>query len=156
MNTKAKYLEHELMDNDKIIIHLGNNSYKVKRLTNWVSGKLSKLILKGELSLSDDKKQTLISFDNNRSLVPKCLSIAILGSWWKVLLFHWVYWRILNLKYSQSDYKDAILKVIDFSDIRFFFLNMASLQGLVEYEEKMTNQTTKSIIQNQKSDLPMT
>lgn len=152
MNTKAKYLEQELMDNDKIIIHLGNNSYKVKRLTNWVSGKLSKLILKGELLLSDDKKQTLISFDNNRSLAPKCLSIAILGSWWKVLLFHWIYWRFLSMRYSQYDYKDAILKVIDFSDIRFFFLNMASLQGLVEYEEKMTNQTTKNIIQNQKSD----
>lgn len=149
MNKKAQYLEQELMDNDKIVIQIGKRKFKAKRLTNWASGKITKLILKGELLLSEDKKQTMVSFNENRTLAPKCLSLAILGSWWRVKLFHWVFWRYLHYNFTQEQYSPAINKVLDFSDVKFFFLNTASLQGSVEVEEKMTSQTTKSIIQSQ-------
>jgi len=156
MDRKAQYLEQELIDNDSIFINIGKKTFKCKRLTNWASGKITKLILKGELMLSDDKQQTLVSFNKNRQLAPKCLSLAILGSWWKIKLFHPIFWRWLNYNFTQDQYTKAINKVLDFSDVKFFFLNMASLQGLVEVEQKMTNQTTKSIIQSQKSDQPTT
>lgn len=153
---KAKKIEQDLIDDVGIYIYLGTKRKKVKRLKNWAAAKITRLILEGELMLSDDKKTTLTSFNENRLLVPKCLSLAILGSWWKIKLFYWIYWRYLNIKYTQEDFNQAIKDVLNFSDISFFFHNMAFLQSLVEAEKEMTSQSTKSIIQKQESERKMT
>lgn len=153
----AQLMDEELNSNSSFIeVNIGNKRHKIKRLNNWASAKITKLVLKGELLLSDDKKDTMVSFNENRLLVPKCLSIALLASWWKILMFHWIYWRYLNIKYSQKDYRTALFDILNFSDITFFFVNMASLQKYVTHEQEMTSQTTLSITQNQKQEQQVT
>lgn len=155
MGTKrAEKLQADLGLNEKKEFKLGRRTYKIHRLGNWVSLKMSKLILDAESShgVEGTRKEMINAIIKNRTLAPKCISIMILKTPINVTLFHWITWRLLHVFYSQEDYNSVLDKILNDQDTMFFFHNMASLQSSNILEREMTEMSTKSIIAKRGSE----
>ncbi|WAX17114.1 hypothetical protein PF672P1_00056 [Parabacteroides phage PF672P1] len=144
---KAQELQIDINENAPVEFDVMGKKYRISHLCNWVSWKMAKYIIKADLLRTEDKEQMFVSFDQNRKLVPKCISLMILKSPVKVALFHWIHWRYLHVFMSQHEYNIILEKILNNTDIRFFFRNMALLQANNDLETEMTMESTKNITQ---------
>lgn len=140
INEKLRQLE----DNEKLTFTLGRKKYRIARLCNWTSRRINKYIF----ALQRKKLETpedVINSDDDRILIPKIISIAILRRPWKIRMFHWYLWRRLDKKYDQSQFEKVISVIINNSDMAFFSKNLASLHMAAMMETEMTKETITSI-----------
>ena len=147
INEKLRQLE----DNEKLTFMLGRKKYKIARLCNWTSRRINKYIF----ALQRKKLETpedVINSDDDRILIPKIISIAILRRPWKIRMFHWYLWRKLDKKYDQSQFEKVISVIINNSDMAFFSKNLASLHMAAMMETEMTKETITSIAARLKSE----
>ena len=147
INEKLRQLE----DNEKLTFMLGRKKYKIARLCNWTSRRINKYIF----ALQRKKLETpedVINSDDDRILIPKIISIAILRRPWKIRMFHWYLWRKLDKKYDQSQFEKVISVIINNSDMAFFSKNLASLHMAAMMETEMTKETITSIVARLKSE----
>ena len=50
----------------------------------------------------------LHSCKNEDEVTARCASLIILNNWWKIKMFHWIYWRMLWKKYTDTELTDII------------------------------------------------
>ena len=135
------------MDNTPIEFMVGKKKYRVKRLGNWVSGRIDKLVAKSQfIQTTDDKnpEQTITTMVMNRRIVPKCIAYMILRHPVKVFLFHWIYWRYLHVFFGQDEYHQILQNMYSGEEARFFFHNMTFLQ----LNNTLTIEMTKADMKN--------
>lgn len=151
---EAAKLQADVTDNTPIEFRIGRKKYKVRRLTNYVAHKMSKLIAAGQLRVEKaENGETMQILELNRKLVPQCISLMLLSRSWKVMLFHWFLWRKLHWCYTQEDYAGLISNILDNNqESSFFFRNMASLQANNILMIQMTKASTNSILQKHVSE----
>ncbi|MBR4983177.1 MAG: hypothetical protein IKY94_11530 [Lachnospiraceae bacterium] len=140
-----------LEDNEKKVFQLGKKKYKIARLSNWTSRKINRLIFQLQSKRLDNELDILGS-DEDRKLMPKIISLAILRRPWRIKLFHWFLWRKLDKKYNQKDYLNVISIIIDNSDMNFFSKNLASLHLAAMMETEITKVTITNIAAKLKSE----
>ena len=139
----------QLEDNERLTFQLGSRTYKIARLSQWTSMRINRLIFQLQKKRSElDIRES----DEDRLLVPKVISLAILKYPWKIRMFHWYLWRKLNRKYSQVDFMPIISKIIDNSDMAFFSKNLASLHMAAMMETEISKETTTNIAARLKSE----
>ena len=139
----------QLEDNERLSFQLGKKTYKIARLSQWTSMRINRLIFQLQKKRSElDIRES----DEDRLLVPKVISLAILKYPWKIRMFHWYLWRKLNRKYSQADFMPIISKIIDNSDMAFFSKNLASLHMAAMMETEISKETTTNIAARLKSE----
>lgn len=139
----------ELEENEKLTFQLGKKIYKIARLGQWTSRKINRLVFDIQRARSEED---IRESDEDRLLVPKVISLAILKYPWKIKLFHWYLWRKLDRKYSQEDFLPIISKIIDNSDMAFFSKNLASLHMAAMMETEITKETITNIAARLKSE----
>lgn len=139
----------ELEENEKLSFQLGKKTYKIARLGQWTSRKINRLVFNIQKVRSEEN---IRESDEDRLLVPKVISLAILKYPWKIRLFHWYLWRKLDRKYSQEDFLPIISKIIDNSDMAFFSKNLASLHMAAMMETEITKETITNIAARLKSE----
>lgn len=139
----------ELEENEKLSFQLGKKTYKIARLGQWTSRKINRLVFDIQRARSEED---IRESDEDRLLVPKVISLAILKYPWKIKLFHWYLWRKLDRKYSQQDFLPIISKIIDNSDMAFFSKNLASLHMAAMMETEITKETITNIAARLKSE----
>ena len=139
----------ELEENEKLSFQLGKKTYKIARLSQWTSRKINRLVFQLQKARSEDD---IRESDEDRLLVAKVISLAILKYPWKIKLFHWYLWRKLDRKYSQQDFLPIISKIIDNSDMAFFSKNLASLHMAAMMETEITKETITNIAARLKSE----
>lgn len=139
----------ELEENEKLSFQLGKKTYKIARLSQWTSRKINRLVFQLQKARSQDD---IRESDEDRLLVAKVISLAILKYPWKIRLFHWYLWRKLDRKYSQQDFLPIISKIIDNSDMAFFSKNLASLHMAAMMETEITKETITNIAARLKSE----
>ena len=139
----------ELEENEKLTFQLGKKTYKIARLGQWTSRKINRLVFDIQKARSEED---IRESDEDRLLVPKVISLAILKYPWKIKLFHWYLWRKLDKKYSQQDFLPIISKIIDNSDMAFFSKNLASLHMAAMMETEITKETITNIAARLKSE----
>lgn len=139
----------ELEENEKLTFQLGKKTYKIARLGQWTSMRINRLIFELQKKRSEED---IRESDDDRLLVPKVISLAILKYPWRIRLFHWYLWRKLNRKYSQQDFLPVISKIIDNSDMAFFSKNLASLHMAAMMETEITKETITNIAARLKSE----
>lgn len=139
----------ELEENEKLTFQLGKKTYKIARLSQWTSRKINRLVFQLQKARSEDD---IRESDEDRLLVAKVISLAILKYPWKIKLFHWYLWRKLDRKYSQQDFLPIISKIIDNSDMAFFSKNLASLHMAAMMETEITKETITNIAARLKSE----
>ncbi len=145
----------EIAENKKMSITLGKRTYKVHRLGNWTSTKITELMWKSQILVKEGSNME-INMDaliNNRTVVPRVLSYAILKYPWKIRLFHWWTWRRINRDYTQEQYKEALSKIFSYGmDLDFYLSNLTFLLQAAMPEMMMAKETISSIAAKQNSE----
>lgn len=134
----------QIDEGEKLSFKLGSKTYKIARLNNWTMRRINKLIFKLQGKKISTPKDVYNS-DDDRILIPQVISLAILCKPWKIKLFHGLFWRRLDKKYSQTDFEEIIKVLIDNSDMTFFSKNLASLHMAAMMETEITKETITTI-----------
>lgn len=146
------YLKLDEVDqNARKSVTINGKTYRIKPMCNYVAEKRDRYVAKAQLSFSDDGTQLIANMAKNRKLVPKCLSLMLLGSFFKVIFLHSLYWRYLNIKYSQEEMLPILQSCDETNNIGFFLSNLTSLQVSMRMTEKMTKTDSINIVQELKS-----
>lgn len=152
---KAEKLQADLGLNNPKEFSVGGKKYKIHRLSNWVSLKMSELIIESESmhGVEGTRSEMLNAIVRNRTLAPKCISLIMLKSTIKVKLFHWIKWRMLHWFGNQEEYNGILDQILNDQDTMFFFQNIALLQSSNMMESEMTMMSTKNIIAEHGSEV---
>lgn len=145
----------EIAENKKMSITLGKSTYKVHRLGNWTSTKITELMWRSQMLVKEgaNLEINMDALMNNRTVVPRVLSYAILKYPWKIRLFHWWVWRKIDRTYTQEQYKDALGKIFSYGmDLDFYLSNLTFLLQAAMPEMMMAKETISSIAARQSSE----
>ena len=146
MTTKsARLRQHEIKEDIPFIVTLGKKTYKCRYLKEWVSGKISYIISKRDPNPSADAKEIIKLMEMNNTLASKSVSMLILGSYWKIRLFHWYFWRKLYRNNSGRELNEALLVVYEALDLSFFFQNMILLDQMNTLKKRLTKTELKQL-----------
>jgi len=148
--TEINYALDELERNASKEEKIGNKIYKLKPMTNAISLRMDRYITKAQLSYTEDNRQLIVNMSKNRKLVPKCISLMLLHSFFKVVLFHWIHWRYLHFMYDQEFLGKLLQGCMSRNDIGFFLSNLAYLQANSLMIEQAAKTNTTSILQKLK------
>lgn len=143
-STTANFALEELEQGNPKTQKLLDKVYKLRPMVNGVARRMDRYSTKAHLSYSEDNSQLLWNMTGNRSLVPKCLSLMLLGTWFRVTFFHWVYWRYLNWFYSQQDMYAVLTQCFNTNNIGFFLNNLT----LIMANNQLIERTAKANIIN--------
>jgi hypothetical protein len=55
----------------------------------------------------------LHSCKNEDEVTARCASLIILNNWWKIKMFHWIYWRMLWKKYTSFNSSFVFIAIIN-------------------------------------------
>jgi hypothetical protein len=140
--TKDNLLLQQIENNDLVITSLGSKKIKIRRLGNSIAAKFDKYTAEAEISYTENG--LLINMSNNRKLVPKCVSLLILHGWLKVHLFHWIYWRYLDIKYTQKELGEPLKGGLSMGEYNGLLTNLVCLQD----NSQIIQRATKGLIRN--------
>ena len=150
---KDKYLEvSNLDDNVAEEIFLEGRKYKIKRITNAIAERLDKYVAKSRISQAEDPNMLIVNMSKNRKLVPKCLSLILLGSYFKVLFFHPFYWRYLHNTLSQEEMQKLLGAGLEINNVGFFLTSLGFLQSQSKMIARMTTTDSTTILQELSSE----
>lgn len=154
MTTRDNIGLDDIEQNASYTFKLGNKTYKVRQTTAKVSALRDRLVAERseELKPTDNPKELLLNLSKNRSLIPKCLSLMILHSWFKVTFFHWIYWRYLYATYTINEMMAVYSQFNKVDDIKAFFLLTDYLQENNRMIKRMSETNTRIIRQELRSE----
>lgn len=144
-------IEEKLQDiekNNPVEFILGKKKYRIDRICNWTMSRIIRSIIhlqKNHIDNMDDVYDSI----QDREIVPKIVSLAILKNPWKVKLFHKIHWKMLDRKYGQADFYPIISSLIGNSDMRFFSQNLVYLHLAAKMETKIAKESITSIAAEQ-------
>lgn len=144
-NKKAQLRQHEIKEDIPFIVTLGKKQYKCRYLKEWTSGKISYLIAQREPNPTADAKEMIKLMAKNNTLAAKCTSMLILGSYWKIKLFHWYFWRSIYRNSTAHELTDALTIIYQALDLSFFFQNMILLDQMNMLKMRLTKTELKQL-----------
>ena len=92
---------------------------------------------------------TIMTCKNEDELSAKCASLVLLNGYWKIKLFHWIYWRYLWRKYSDEELLEIFMiakKKVD-SQTQAYFTNTIYLIGMKDTIMTMTRKEAEHTLQ---------
>lgn len=141
----AQILQHEIKEDIPFLVTLGRKQYHCRYLKEWTAGKISYLIAKREANPQADAKEMIKLMAMNNTLSSKCVSMLILGSYWKINLFHWYFWRSIYRNNIGRELTEALTTVYEALDLSFFFQNMLLSEQMNILKKKMTKTELKQL-----------
>lgn len=148
--TKDKAMLQDIEENRKVETILGTKRIKIRRLVNAVAKKFDRYTAEAEMSYSNG--DLLLNMGKNRDLIPKAVSLIILGTWLKVKLFHWIYWRHLSRKYDTIELSVVLKAGLDMGEYNGLLISLAYLQDNSQIIQKTTKGIIRNILQEQNSE----
>lgn len=91
----------------------------------------------------------LHSCKNEDEVTARCASLIILNNWWKIKMFHWIYWRMLWKKYTDTELTDIIAigkKKVESQKLEYLSATMF-LTGMKDTIMTMTRKEAEHILQ---------
>jgi hypothetical protein len=89
---------------------------------------------------------------NEDELSAKCASLVLLNNYWKIKLFHWIYWRYLWRKYSDEELLEVFMvakKKVDLQT-QAYLTNTIYLIGMKDTIMTMTKKEAERTLQELK------
>jgi hypothetical protein len=148
--TKDKMLLQDIEQNRKKVTILGTKEIKIRRLVNAVAKKFDRYTAEAEMSYKDG--EVLLNMTKNRNLIPKSVSLIILGSWLRVSLFHWIHWRILDKKYDTVELSRVLKDGLDMGEYNGLLISLAYLQDNSSIIQKATRGIIRNMMGEQNSE----
>ena len=137
MNKEQKK-QHDIKYDIPFKVKVGKRTYKCKYLKTWVADKIAQIIIKADVEPSEDMKTTMKFISKSGSLAPKVVSMLILGSFWKIKLFHWLFWRYLYVTCTPSENASGLSEALEAMDLSSFFLSIRLAEAMNTMRKKMT------------------
>jgi len=152
ITTKDNVRIQRVEQNEAEPVMLGRRRIKVRMMNNAIAERFDRYVAEAEISYSEDRKDLIVNMANNRKLVPKCVSLIVLHSWFKVTFFHWMYWRYLDRHYSQAELGEPLRAGMNMGESMKFFESLVFLQVNSQMIQKATRGIIRNTIAGQKSD----
>jgi len=152
ITTKDNIRADEVEQNEPTLVRLGRRMIKVRITNNTVARRFDRYTAEAEMSYNEAGTQLTLNMNNNRDLVPKCVSLIILHSWFKVTFFHWIYWRYLDRHYSQAELGEPLQAGLSLGEGRHLLKNLLFLQDNSQMIRKMTQGIIRNTIAAPKSE----
>lgn len=92
---------------------------------------------------------TILTCKKEDELSARCASLVLLNGYWKIVFFHWVYWRYLWRKYSDEELLEIFMvakKKVDLQT-RAYFTNTIYLIGMKDTMMTMTRKEAERTLQ---------
>ena len=141
----AQRKQYEIKNDIPFKVTLGKKTYNCRYLKEWTSGKISYLIAQREPNPQADAKEMIKIMAHNNTLSAKCVSMLILGSYWKIKLFHWWFWRSIYRNSTGRELTEALTTVYEALDLSFFFQNMILLDQMNTLKKRLTKIELKQL-----------
>lgn len=152
IDTKA----HIALDNiDKRVpkeLVVDGKHYAISMMNNAIAERFDRYIAKAEVQYSKDQGLLLLNMSNNRKLVPKCVSLLLLHSWFKVKFFHWWHWRMLHITKTQTHLGKILEEGLSLGESNILLKNLLYLQDNCKMIRMMSETNIRSMIAEQKSE----
>jgi hypothetical protein len=148
---KAQLLQSNIRYDRPFAVQLGRRTYHCRYLKEWVSGRISYLIADSEPNPEADAREMLRLMRKNNTKTSKCVSLLILGSFWKIILFHWLFWRLIYIRRTGRELNEALVTVYEAMDLSFFFQNTVLLDQMNTLRKRMTKTELKQLSQELQS-----
>jgi hypothetical protein len=141
----AQRKQHEIKEDIPFVVTLMGREYKCRYLKEWTAGKISYLIAQREPNPTADVSAMVDLMKKNNTIASKCVSMLILGSYWKIRLLHWWFWRKLYRNCIGRELTVALTTVYEALDLSFFFQNMILIEQMNILKKKMTKIELKQL-----------
>ena len=94
----------------------------------------------------------ILNTKHEDELSAKCASLILLNSYWKIKIFHWVYWRYLWYKYSDDELLEVTLVAKKKMDLQTqaYLTNTIYLIGMKDTVMTMTRKEAERTLQELK------
>ncbi len=150
---RAQQLQLELLEDSSFPTKIGKKTYRCKYLNSWTQRKITNVLLKAEAIDSDGGVENLFkAINKSGTLAPKVVSYLLLRHPLKVMLFHGIFWRYLDMTTNSRDLYDPLLKALKAADVSFFLTNMGLMSEIVMTRRIWTAKEVAAVQASQKSE----
>ena len=133
-NNNTQKRLNDILENGKDTVEVRGKKFSIGWIKKGVIRKLT---------------NTILTCEKEDELSARCASLVLLNNYWKILLFHPIYWRYLWRKYSDEELLDIFLvakKKVD-SQTRAYFTNTIYLIGMKDTIMTMTKKEAEHTLQ---------
>ena len=133
-SSKAQAKLHEIKEDIPFKVRFGKGVKYIKYPKDKVVEKISYQMAKASMKHDGGLIDVFKSLKTESCIPAKVASLLILGSYWKVKLFHPIYWRYLRTRYTYRDYFNVIeesfkaMRLEDFQKSILFMLQVNTLR----------------------------
>lgn len=142
MDAKAQELQYNINNDIATPIKLGKRTFKVKYLKEWTANTISVLIAKKNITIKGDN--TMESLAAVNSLPSKVLSMAILGTRWKIFFFHAIFWRYIRDNFTPKEISEALEAITEKMQLAFFLRSMVLIESMNQLKIQLTKEEALS------------
>jgi len=150
--TEVNYLLDNLDKNIGVSKKLLEKTYKLKPMGNYVAEKVDRYITESTVEQIEGKAEIKVMIANKRKVVAKCLSLMLLHGFFKVMLFHPIYWRYLHIRYSQQEMSAILPECFKVNNYGFFLTSLAYLQANSQMIQKIATENSITTLQELRSE----
>ena len=149
ITTKDNIILDELDQNKPVTIYIRGKRFRIRAMGNAVAKRHDRYAAKAYVGKTEDGNAKF-DFSVERNLIPKCISLMVLHGFFRVILLHWIHWRILDIKYNQQELGAMMDACMQRWDASFFLRNMLCLEQNSRMIQKIKTQSSASIVQELK------
>lgn len=143
--------QYELAHDIPFVLKMGKHTYTCHYTKEWVSARISYAIAKCVPNPKADVSELIKLMSRNNTLPSRCVAYLLLGSWWKIIAFHWLYWRILYVRHTSFEIHQGLNAVFNAVDVGFFFQNMILLDQMNTLKKRMSKEELEQLYQERLS-----
>lgn len=133
-------LLHELKEDKPYEIELGGKKYRVRYLKDKTAELASYESLKLSNSAPESVAEAIEMAKKERGVMARCVAYLLLNSYWKIKLFHWIYWRYLSWTMSRRALASGIIYTQMALDLEAFSVGTQFLAAMNTLQMKKTRE----------------
>ncbi|MDU1906321.1 MAG: hypothetical protein E6772_16245 [Dysgonomonas sp.] len=128
-----------LLLNKAVKIKAGKHTYRIRPMKKYTNWRISYHLV-SQKKVNPDIAATVGAMRYYQIEQAKVLSLAILNNYWSILLFHWIYWRVLLRRLSEQEYTILLSEVVQRMDAGFFLHNIEIAERINSLTRKRTQE----------------
>lgn len=145
MKNKEQEKQYDVKYDKPFKVEVGKKTYGCNYLKTWVADRIAKEIVKANVEPSDDMKETILFISQSGALAPKVISMLILGSWWKIKLFHWAFSWYVYRACTPAQNASGLSEVLSAMDMSSFFLSIRLVEAMNTMRMKATQKAAAAL-----------
>lgn len=136
---QAQEQQGALLTNKTIKVKIGKKTFRFKPMKKYTNWRISYHLV-SQKKVNPDLAATVGAMRHYQKEQAKILSLGLLNNYWKILFFHWIYWRFLLIRLTEQEYTRLLSEVVNRMDAGFFLHNIEIAERINSLTRKMTQE----------------